>query len=75
MRHVRIPNRTKIRRSEVVKVVDNTAGPSDPHEAALFHLEQFKRIMQDTGIEIESKDLAAIKRSITLIEKRLNSDE
>ena len=75
MRHVRIPNRERIRRSEVVKVVDNTAGPLDPYVAALLHLEQFKQIMLDSDIEMDKKDLAAIKRSITLIEKRLNHDE
>jgi len=76
MRHIRIPRRERIRKSEVVKVVDNTAGPTDPYEALLFHMSKVKQIINEIGDDrFEAKDLASIKRSITSIEKRVDNDE
>lgn len=74
MRHVRIPKRERIRKSEVVKVVDNTQGPTDPRQLVLYHLEKVKRIIQDSDVFTKG-DLSAIKRSITSIENKVSKDD
>ena len=75
MRHIRIPKRERIRKSEVVKLVDNTQPAIDPHEAILYHLEQVKQIIRDSDTIFSSRDLKAIKRSITAIENKVNTDD
>lgn len=75
MRHVRIPRRERIRKTEVVRVVDNTEKPMDPHEALLYHLEHVKRIVEDAETVFTSKDLASIRRSITAIENKVIKNE
>ena len=75
MRHIRIPTRERIRKSEVVKVVDNTQPVQTPHEAISFHLEQVKQIIKEDETIFSSRDLKAIRRSITAIENKVNPDE
>ena len=75
MRHIRIPTRERIRKSEVVKVVDNIQPATTPHEAILNHLEQVKKIIEDASTIFSTRDLTAIKRSITAIEKKVTPNE
>lgn len=74
MRHIRVPRRERIRKSEVVQVVDNTQGPTDPRLAVLYHLEKVKQIIQDSDVFTKG-DLTAIKRSIAAIETKVSKDE
>ena len=70
MKHIRIPRR-KIRKTEVIRVVDNTTNNlTNVNDKALFYLKKFKHALNDID-KIETKDLNSIKRSIASIEKRL----
>lgn len=55
--------------------MDNTNPALDPYEALLYHLEQVKRIIDDTNAVFSSKDLTAIRRSISAIENKVVKNE
>lgn len=75
MRYRRIPRREKIRRSEVVRVVETKQEPTDPRDAIANHIGRIEAIVQDLDGVMPAKDITAIKRSLTAIQKRLTDNE
>lgn len=75
MRYRRIPRREKIRRSEVVRVVDTEQQVTDPRDVIIAHVGKIEAIIQDLDGVMPTKDITAIKRSLAAIQKRLVHDE
>lgn len=75
MRHIRIPRRERIRKSEAVNIVDNTQPADDPYSSLLFHLEHVKNIISEGVLVFNTKDVAVIKRSIATIERKIEQYE